>query len=229
MSTHFRNVNDLKSVEAINMNAKLPGASTSLYRAGGKRLLDLTIVLLAAPFAIVLVGLMVLANLFEGQSPFYIQKRVGFGGRGFGMLKMRTMVANADDALQAYLAANPAAREEWETKQKLENDPRITRFGRFMRMTSLDELPQLWNVFLGDMSIVGPRPIIVGQEHLYPGRAYYMLQPGLTGSWQISDRSQGTFAGRAAFDNDYQVKLSFRYDLEIILKTVGAVARLTGR
>ena len=145
------------------------------------------------------------------------------------MLKIRTMVANADAHLETYLAENPEARREWDEKQKLENDPRITRFGNILRKSSLDEMPQLWNVLKGEMSIVGPRPMMVDQQELYPGTDYYMLRPGVTGPWQISDRSQGSFAGRARFDAAYNKTLSLKNDLHILAGTAGVVLRCTGR
>src|SRR5690606_30267059 len=126
------------------------------------------------------------------------------------------------------LATNPEAKAEWELTQKLKNDPRITRFGHFLRKTSLDELPQLWNVLRGDMSIVGPRPMMLEQAQLYPGADYYHLRLGVTGLWQISDRNNSTFAARATFDARYAAELSLKGDISIIARTVGVVLRCTG-
>ena len=120
------------------------------------------------------------------------------------------------------------ARREWDQTQKLKYDPRVTALGRFLRKSSLDELPQLWNVFTGDMSLVGPRPMMPNQRDIYPGTAYYDLRPGLTGLWQISDRNNCTFAKRAEFDTEYERCVSLRTDVTILFKTVGAVARGTG-
>ena len=117
---------------------------------------------------------------------------------------------------------------EWTSKQKLSNDPRITKFGRILRRTSADELPQLINVLTGDMSLVGPRPMMPSQQALYPGHAYYRLRPGLTGSWQVSERNASTFADRAKYDDSYEQDLSFGTDLGIIARTVGVVLRCTG-
>ncbi len=138
------------------------------------------------------------------------------------------MVEDADIRLKEYLDANPEAKAEWELTQKLKNDPRITSTGHFMRKTSLDELPQLWNVLRGDMSMVGPRPMMLEQAQLYPGADYYHLRPGVTGLWQISDRNDSTFAARATFDAQYVAGLSFKGDISIIAKTVGVVLRCTG-
>jgi len=106
---------------------------------------------------------------------------------------------------------------------------RASRLRQFLRKSSLDELPQLWNVLIGDMSLVGPRPMLLEQQELYPGSAYYALRPGLTGTWQISDRNLSTFAQRAEFDADYERRLSFGTDLRILVATVGVVLRATGK
>lgn len=198
------------------------------YAGLGKSIFDILFVILAAPIALPLVAVLALILAVTGGSPFYLQDRVGRGGRTFRMIKLRSMVRNADDLLEAHLAANPDARREWDEKQKLTNDPRITLFGRFLRKSSFDELPQLWNVFRGDMSIVGPRPMMTSQRSLYPGRAYYALRPGITGLWQVSDRNESSFAARASFDQTYLKTLSFRGDLSILARTAVVVFRGTG-
>lgn len=137
-------------------------------------------------------------------------------------------MTDADARLAAHLAADPAMRAEWAESQKLKNDPRITAVGRFLRKTSLDELPQLWNVFKGDMSLVGPRPMMPQQRPLYPGRAYYRMRPGLTGPWQVSDRNAGSFAGRAEYDTEYHRSMSFLRDFTILVLTFWVVLRGTG-
>lgn len=201
----------------------------SVYRQHAKRILDIAIVLLAAvPAAlIVLVSALVLI-LREGGSPFYRQERIGMNGRVFGMWKLRTMVKDADQVLEGYLSENPVARAEWDRHQKLKNDPRITRFGQFLRRTSLDELPQMWNVLTGDMSIVGPRPMMCNQRALYPGTEYYVMRPGITGYWQTSSRNESSFHERAGYDQAYYRTLSLRTDLAIIGRTFGVVLRGTG-
>ena len=138
------------------------------------------------------------------------------------------MVSNADALLEQHLACDPAAREEWNRTQKLRHDPRITPIGRMIRKSSLDELPQLWNVLVGDMSLVGPRPMMVDQQEIYPGTAYYALRPGITGFWQTSVRNESSFAERAGFDAAYLRDLSFRTDLHILMRTVRVVLRGTG-
>lgn len=211
----------------------VPGATErrrrGLYRRCGKRLLDLALVLLAAP-AIVLVMLpLVVAVASDGSSPFYTQMRVGRGGRLYRMWKLRSMVPDADRLLAEHLACDEAARAEWGHSQKLCVDPRITRVGRVLRKSSLDELPQLWNVLRGDMSLVGPRPMMDSQRELYQGRAYYALRPGVTGLWQVAARNQTGFAARASFDTLYERRLSLRQDLVLLAATVAVVCRCTGR
>lgn len=199
-----------------------------VYRHGLKRLLDVVLVLLAAPFVVPLVAVLAMAVMRDGGRPFYAQDRVGKGGRTFRMWKLRSMVVDADDRMIAHLAADPAARREWDETQKLRNDPRITPFGQFLRKSSLDELPQLFNVLTGDMSLVGPRPMMVSQKALYPSTAYYELRPGITGYWQTAGRNKTTFAARAHFDTEYERHLSFKTDAEILARTVGVVLKGTG-
>lgn len=204
-------------------------AGSPVYRRFAKRAIDIALIVLALPLVLPLVALMAVLVMLDGGAPFYTQDRVGRGGRTFRIWKLRTMVPDAQACLEAYLAANPAARAEWETKQKLIHDPRITRIGRILRRTSMDELPQLWNVLVGDMSLVGPRPMMVSQKDLYPGRSYFALRPGITGLWQISDRNECAFSDRARFDDIYNRVLSPATDLWVLLRTVSVVLRATGR
>jgi lipopolysaccharide/colanic/teichoic acid biosynthesis glycosyltransferase len=199
-----------------------------LYRAGLKRFLDVAVILLSAPIVAPLVALLALLVARDGGRPFYVQERVGRGGRTYRMWKLRTMVPDADACLEACLKADPSLRAEWDSKQKLIRDPRITSIGRMLRKCSMDELPQLWNVLRGDMSLVGPRPMMVSQRALYPGEDYYELRPGITGPWQISHRNRSSFADRAKFDRLYNRRLSLRTDLRILLATVRTVIHGTG-
>ena len=199
-----------------------------LYRNGLKRTLDIALILASLPVVLPVVALLALLVMRDGHAPFYTQARVGRGGQIFRFWKLRSMVYDADERLADYLASDPEAKAEWDHSQKLKADPRITRFGNFIRKSSLDELPQLWNVLRGDMSLVGPRPMMDGQQVLYPGLAYYALRPGITGTWQISDRNETSFAARADFDADYEERLSFAEDLRILAGTFGAVLRGTG-
>jgi lipopolysaccharide/colanic/teichoic acid biosynthesis glycosyltransferase len=199
-----------------------------VYRNYGKRMLDIAMVVLAAPFVVPLVAILALLVAWEGGRPFYTQMRVGMHGRPFRMWKLRSMVVDADARMEAHLAAEPAARKEWDETQKLRNDPRVTRLGSFLRKSSLDELPQLWNVLTGDMSLVGPRPMMLQQETLYPSLAYYAVRPGVTGYWQTAGRGRTSFAARAQFDAAYVEDLSLPTDVQILARTVGVVVRGTG-
>ena len=206
----------------------LDARSFGFYPNIFKRILDLIGVLLLAIPAILIVGIFAILIALTGANPFYSQERVGKNGRIFRMWKLRSMVPNAKERLNEYLAQNPEARAEWDKTQKLKNDPRITKIGHFIRKTSLDELPQLLNVYIGDMSLVGPRPMMREQRTLYPGQAYYKLSPGITGFWQVSERNETSFAERAYYDTSYLQQLSFTTDLRVLLKTVAVVLRGTG-
>jgi len=200
----------------------------ALYRYGVKRALDIVLILVTLPITLPVVLVMMALVALDGHSPIYRQKRIGCGGRIFRIVKIRTMVPGADALLRRHLDACPETRREWDETQKLKSDPRITRIGRVLRKCSLDELPQLWNVLKGDMSLGGPRPMMVDQERLYPGTAYFDLRPGITGLWQISDRNDSSFAARAGFDNRYLATLSLSGDVTILFRTVMVVVRGTG-
>ncbi|NOD49777.1 sugar transferase [Ruegeria sp. HKCCD5849] len=201
---------------------------SGFYRGVGKRIFDIAFTLLAAPFVIPMIALLAVFLAFQGVTPFYWQERVGKNGKIFKMLKIRTMVHDADAVLQKYLDANPEAREEWNRNQKLRDDPRIIKFGTFLRKTSMDELPQFWNVLVGEMSMIGPRPMMVNQQELYPGELYYLMLPGITGQWQVSKRNNSSFAERAQHDTEYWKGMSFSSDLSILVQTVAVVLRGTG-
>lgn len=201
---------------------------TGLYRTKFKRAFDVSLILLASTIVFPVVAIMALIVSLDGHSPFYSQKRVGKNGRTFRLWKIRTMTVDADERLKAHLETNPSAREEWELHQKLKCDPRITRVGRVLRKTSLDELPQLWNVLTGSMSLVGPRPMMPEQQDSYHGSAYYRLLPGITGLWQISDRNDCSFSGRAVYDEEYDRTISFGTDVLTLMRTVSVVIRGTG-
>lgn len=200
-----------------------------VYPTIGKRLLDLLLLMLIVPAVLPLVGLLVVVIRLSGGPAFFVQDRVGRQGRIFQFWKLRTMVVDAEQRLERYLSDNPKARAEWDTYQKLSHDPRITRVGHVLRKTSLDELPQLWNVLRGDMSLVGPRPMLPQQQPLYPGVAYSTLRPGLTGRWQVGQRHTSTFADRARYDDQYAAELSFWTDLRILAATVRVVLQGRGQ
>jgi lipopolysaccharide/colanic/teichoic acid biosynthesis glycosyltransferase len=218
---------DLDMASAPTGPVTVPGRRGG-YRNFGKRVLDVSAVTLGSVVVVPLVFLLAVIVALDGSTPFYWNDRVGRGGRTFRMLKLRTMVPNADRMLEQYLNRNPEARLEWNSTQKLKSDPRITRIGRLLRKTSLDELPQLWNVLVGDMSLVGPRPMMPSQRTLYSGLAYYALRPGITGPWQVSDRNESEFSKRAEFDRDYEADLSFVTDVKLLLVTTRVVVKGTG-
>lgn len=161
---------------------------------------------------------------------FFGHERIGLNGRRFRCLKFRSMVVNSEEALRRHLELFPQARAEWEETQKLRNDPRITWLGRFLRVTSLDELPQLFNVIRGDMSLVGPRPIVQDEVKRYADDIahYAAVRPGITGLWQVSGRSDVGYDQRVQLDSRYVQEWSFRGDMVILAKTVKVVALRTG-
>lgn len=232
MSKHDYNVSFVSRYTAVTSLSYPSGRTSSgeglSYIGVGKRVLDVVFALLMMPVVLPVIAIFAMLIALDGGSPFYAQNRVGKDGRTFRMWKLRTMVADAEARLDSYLATSSEARTEWEVKQKLQNDPRITRLGRVLRRTSMDELPQFLNVLGGDMSIVGPRPMMECQKGLYPGRSYFDLRPGVTGPWQVSDRNNATFADRACFDDAYRAQVSFASDLRLIVKTVLVVFRGTG-
>lgn len=206
-----------------------PTAPKGIYATYVKRFFDIAFILMTAPFVLPIVGLFAFLVKLDGGPAFYGQPRIGRDGRRFTCWKLRSMVVNADEHLGEYLEANPSAKAEWLVSQKLTHDPRITRIGHFIRKSSIDELPQLWCILKGEMSLVGPRPFLPEQKPLYKGNAYFMVRPGLTGFWQVSERNESSFSSRTVFDNRYIEEISFMADLKLILQTVGVVFRATGR
>lgn len=180
---------------------------------------------------LLLLGLPVFALLallvrLDGGPVFFAHERVGFGGRRFGCLKFRSMVTDSTARLEALLASDPAARAEWDATRKLRHDPRITWMGRFLRVSSLDELPQLLNVLRGEMSLVGPRPVVAAELTLHYGAAarhYLSVRPGITGLWQVSGRSTTSYDTRVALDVRYATNPSLLEDMRILLRTPAAV------
>jgi exopolysaccharide production protein ExoY len=203
----------------------------SLYLNGGKRVLDIVIVVLSLPVLLPLIGLLAMLVMRDGKGAFFGHRRIGRHGKVFRCWKIRSMVPDAEERLHRHLADNSAARAEWEANFKLEQDPRITRLGRFLRCSSLDELPQIWNILRGEMSIVGPRPVTRAELDRY-GRhvsAYCAMRPGLTGLWQVSGRNHTSYARRIRLDAGYRRLCNPALDLSIILRTARAVAMRTGR
>lgn len=198
----------------------------SFYTRYGKRGLDLLLSLLLLPLIFPVIALIWMLTRLDGGPGFYGQMRVGKDGRIFTCWKVRSMIMDAEKVLREICEKDPAIAAEWHTYQKLENDPRITKIGRFIRATSLDELPQIWNVLRGDMSFVGPRPFMTSQEHLYRqdgGTAYFHMRPGITGLWQVEGRGATSFAARIGYDTKYFEDMSFVSDLAIMSKTIKVI------
>jgi exopolysaccharide production protein ExoY len=166
-----------------------------------------------------------LIRLILGGPVFYAQRRVGFGGQMFVCYKFRTMVENAEEVLEEYLRTNPAAAAEWNETRKLRNDPRVTCLGNVLRKSSIDELPQLFNILRGEMSLVGPRPVQADELSRYGqrARAYLQARPGLTGMWQANGRSSVDYDGRVARDCYYARYWSVGLDLLLLVKTIPAL------
>lgn len=171
------------------------------------------------------------ANRFGDKGPvFYRHQRIGQDGKPFQCLKFRSMRVDSAEVLAELLATDPVARAEWERDQKLSNDPRIHPVGQFLRKTSLDELPQFWNVLKGNMSIVGPRPIIAEEAKRY-GRHfadYCAVRPGITGAWQVGGRNLVSYEERVALDVDYVRNATLMDDIRIVLRTISVVLRREG-
>ncbi len=214
-----------------SMHTHIP-MSTGWYRNGGKRLFDIFASSLAL---IVLTPLLVVISAiiytYDRGRPVFVHKRVGQDGNSFGCLKLRSMAMNAEERLKELLASSTEMRREWEESQKLDNDPRITRIGNFLRKTSLDELPQLLNVLKGEMSLVGPRPIVHDELARYGDHApsYLRLRPGMTGPWQTTGRNDVSYHERVQMDVAYERDITFAEDLRIMLMTVVTMLRRTGK
>ncbi|MBO9196852.1 sugar transferase [Rhizobium sp. 16-449-1b] len=220
-----------RSSEGFTRSAKLSRGIGRTLSGWIKRGLDfvlasLGLILLSPMIAMVVVVLLVA----QGRPIFISQKRIGKDGVLFPCLKFRSMVNNASEALALHLASNPHLRAEWNATRKLQDDPRVTPLGRFLRKSSVDEIPQLLNVLCGQMSLVGPRPIVAGEVELYgPHFGHYtMVRPGMTGLWQISGRSDTSYGTRVDLDVQYVSERSTWGDIVIMLKTIPAVLQTRG-
>ncbi|MDR3173711.1 MAG: undecaprenyl-phosphate galactose phosphotransferase WbaP [Treponema sp.] len=196
-----------------------------------KRLLDLSMVITGG--LIILPLLLIIALLVKLGSPgpvLYSHRRLGKNGKHFNAYKFRSMVNDSQDVLEKLLSQSPQVRAEWEANHKLKDDPRVTRIGKFLRRTSFDEFPQLINILKGEMSLVGPRPIVDGEVEKY-GRDFdriFSVKPGLTGLWQVSGRSDTDYSERVALDTYYLQSWSVWLDLWVLLKTLGVVIKGKG-
>ncbi|MFC3125993.1 sugar transferase [Pseudoroseomonas globiformis] len=227
--THTNWPNNIQIGNATSLDAGLYGSvapSSRRLHHISKRAFDV----LASGSALLFLSPLLLLLYFlvksDGGDALFGHKRIGRNGRSFACLKFRSMVPNAGEVLAKLLAENPEAARTWAETRKLQNDPRVTRIGKFLRSTSLDELPQLVNVLRGEMSLVGPRPVVQEEltQHYGAAAASYMaVRPGITGLWQISGRSDTSYAERVALDSRYVREFSFWTDLRILVKTVPAV------
>ncbi len=215
------------------LSVRFEQSNTAPYSIGGKtkRIFDLvaaSIILIV--FLPLITFVAVLLKLTDPGPIIFRHMRVGQGGRRFACFKFRSMVTNADQVLKTLLESDSAARAEWERTQKLTNDPRITPLGKFLRQSSLDELPQLINVIRGDMSLVGPRPVVPSELKRYGDKLslYLRARPGITGIWQVSGRNDCEYDQRVEMDAHYVRNWRFSTDLLILLRTLGAVAARRG-
>jgi len=212
------------------MNGGSPPAGAIRPFEPTKRAMDLIVAALLLAISAPLMAVLLALVAGDGGAPLFAHERIGRHGRSFRCWKIRSMRQDASEHLSALLQ-DPARADEWARTFKLSDDPRITRVGRFLRRTSLDELPQLWNVLLGDMSLVGPRPITAGELVKY-GRAaplYCSVRPGLTGLWQVSGRSDTSYDQRVQMDRDYIENPSIFRDVLLLLMTPSVCVRRTGR
>ena len=201
------------------------------YNRALKRIFDLTLTIVGGLMISPVLLVIALAVAIDNRGRvIFAHKRVGAAGKKFPCYKFQTMVPDAEAKLKKYLAENPDAKKEWEETFKLTNDPRVTKLGSWLRRKSLDELPQLWNVIRGEMSLVGPRPIVQAEVPRYGKniREYYMVLPGITGMWQVSGRSDTTYPERVAMDTWYVRNWSVWIDLMYLFKTVKAVLTSKG-
>jgi lipopolysaccharide/colanic/teichoic acid biosynthesis glycosyltransferase len=211
---------------------RLSGGPSDFFRYRViKRCSDVLLVLISMPVMLLLLG--VVAAFVKLSSPgpiFYSHRRIRKSGAFFSMWKFRTMCVNSAEVLEDYLARNPKARAEWNRTHKLREDPRITPLGLFLRRYSLDELPQLWNVLVGQMSLVGPRPIVAAEVEKYGDcfDCYCRVKPGLTGLWQVSGRSAVSYETRVALDCEYVTRWSLMRDIWILSKTFSSVVNQDG-
>jgi lipopolysaccharide/colanic/teichoic acid biosynthesis glycosyltransferase len=196
-----------------------------------KRLFDLLLVLIALPVLLPAMLIVAAAVRFTSPGPvFFSHRRISFGGAFFSMWKFRTMSVDSAERLEHYLSRHPKARAEWNLTHKLKHDPRVTPVGNFLRRFSLDELPQVWNVIAGRMSLVGPRPIVAAEVEKY-GRCfdyYCRVKPGVTGLWQVSGRSKLTYPERVKLDRTYVEQWSLLGDVKVLIRTAKSVVNQDG-
>ncbi|MCL4765097.1 MAG: sugar transferase [Hyphomicrobiaceae bacterium] len=215
-------------LDRIDSNARPDGRSRRLTGVQAKRAFD---VLVASIVLVLLLPLLLsvalLIRVTMGRPVLFAHTRLGKNGRQFSCLKFRSMANNSAELLARHLERSPGAAREWQLRQKLSCDPRVTRLGHALRKSSIDELPQLINVLRGEMSCVGPRPIVASEVTHYGPHAedYFRVRPGITGLWQVSGRSSVSYPERVALDSQYVRNWSFWLDIKILLKTIPVIAR----
>jgi len=220
------------SIVNADLDSSSESSKTKVPKGGvSKRAFDIVIASTMLFFALPAIFFIAVIMFSTDRGPIlFAHERIGYNGKRFRCLKFRSMITNSQEALARHLELFPQARAEWDATQKLREDPRITRLGQFLRVTSLDELPQLINVIRGDMSLVGPRPIVGDEVARYAGEisAYAATRPGITGLWQVSGRSDVGYEQRVQLDSQYVREWSFAGDIWILFRTVKVVALRTG-
>jgi Undecaprenyl-phosphate galactose phosphotransferase WbaP len=220
-------VREIGGVVGLEVTQKLLQPTAQL----AKRILDLTLTLAISPFVMLTIAVAAALVRLESRGPILLaNERVGMGGRKFKAWKLRSMVVNGDEVLCSHFEQHPEDLPQWQATQKLKNDPRVTRIGKIIRKASIDELPQLWNVLIGEMSLVGPRPMFENQVPLYGGAfaSYKRVRPGITGLWQISGRNHLTFSQRASLDCYTIQNWSVWMDIYILARTISVVLTANG-
>lgn len=215
----------LKATFQLTTSSLQLDRNVTIVRKTAKRFFDAAVALLLLVTILPMMAIIAALIAIDGGPVLYSHPRIGKNGCAFGCLKFRTMILGADECLDEYLSYHPDANREWQESRKLLFDPRTTAIGRMLRKTSLDELPQLFNVLTGDMSLVGPRPVTADELARYDisAVAYKSIRPGITGPWQIGGRSSVSYERRIQLDAEYARSQSFVGDLRILLRTPAAV------
>jgi len=218
----------MQQIFLIKINNNLDSRLNHIF----KRAFDIILSFMMLPVLLPTIGIIGLLIKLDSPGPvFFAHTRIGKNGKPIKVLKFRSMFIDAQERLQKILETDPEAKKEWETYFKLKNDPRVTRIGKFLRKTSLDELPQIFNVLKGDMSLVGPRPVIKDEIDKYYkeyAEYYYMVRPGITGLWQVSGRSNTNYDFRVKLDTWYVLNWSLWLDIVILFKTIKVVLKREG-
>ncbi len=219
-------------VDSTAVAGRTTNRRATAYARVGKRLLDLTLSLVLLVALLPVLAVVAIAVLIAyGWPVLYLANRVGRGGRPFRMWKFRTMVRNADKVLLQWKTEHPGLVVKYERDYKLQDDPRVMKLGRFLRASSIDELPQLWNVLRGEMSLVGPRPVTEPEVRRYGQQAntFLSVRPGMTGRWQVNGRNSLAYQDRIGLELDYCNSISLLGDARILLRSLFVPLRYDGR